>query len=75
MQVFRHLVASILVTILAVGLAHPANAATARIVFVVVSDIYQMSEQRLADGMIRGCARSRRAVCRCLGAAGVRAGG
>lgn len=54
MKAFRHLVASILVTIIAVGLAQRANAATTRISFVVVSDIYQMSEQRLADGMIRG---------------------
>ncbi len=54
MRAFRNLIAGILVVLVSVGIARDAAAATARITFVLASDIYLMNEQRLADGKVRG---------------------
>jgi 2',3'-cyclic-nucleotide 2'-phosphodiesterase (5'-nucleotidase family) len=45
---------SILIVIIAVALAQRVEAATARITFILVSDIYQMNEQRRPDGSVGG---------------------
>lgn len=54
MKAYRHLAIGLLVAIFAHGLAQRATAETTRIKFVAISDIYQMNEQRHADGKVRG---------------------
>ncbi len=54
MNVLRRLLAGICIAIFAAALANRADAERARIVFIAVSDIYKMNEQRLTDGRARG---------------------
>ena len=54
MHVCRRLVVAVGVMLVAAGLAYSADAATARVTFVLVSDFYQMSEQRISEGTARG---------------------
>ncbi|MEQ1695924.1 MAG: bifunctional UDP-sugar hydrolase/5'-nucleotidase [Hyphomicrobiaceae bacterium] len=54
MKIYCRFIAALVVLIAVAGFAGGASAAKARVTFVVVSDFYQMSEQRLGDGMMRG---------------------
>lgn len=44
----------LLITIIAAGIAYRADAATTQITFILASDIYQMNEQRRANGKAGG---------------------
>ena len=54
MTFIRRIATALLIGFSAAGLATSAAAATVKITFVLVNDIYQMEEQVLADGKARG---------------------
>lgn len=54
MKGFHRLVAGIAISVIAALLPARADAATAQVSFILVSDIYQMDEQRRSDGRAAG---------------------
>lgn len=54
MNAYLRLAGSLLIMVIAAGFVHRAEAASARITFILASDIYQMNEQRRADGKAGG---------------------